>query len=109
MAILELWHVGVPVTTRRPGMVYSDAMKLWLNNPDEHPMKFEYLRFEEGGPFPEEMHFSVHVAYKVTDLDRHVADADRVVFGPVGGANPGDRMAFVVKEGVLIEYYEQAA
>ena len=109
MAILELWHIGVPVTEIRPDMTYADGMKLWLNNPDEHPLKFEYLRFEAGGPFPEEMHFQLHVAYKVSELDKHVAEADRVIFGPCDGANPGDRMAFVIKEGVLIEYYELAS
>jgi len=108
MAILELWHIGVPVTELRPGMTYADGMKLWLNNPDETDHKFEYLRFEAGGPFPEEMQFTVHVAYKVTEIDKHVAEADRVVFGPVDGAAPGDRMAFVWKEGVLIEYYQPA-
>ncbi|MDR1791562.1 MAG: hypothetical protein LBR20_07960 [Propionibacteriaceae bacterium] len=107
MAILELWHIGVPVTEKRPGMNYADGMKLWLNNPDETDHKFEYLRFEEGGPFPEEMHFQLHVAYKVSEIEKHVAEADRVVFGPID-AGGGDKMAFVVKDGVLIEYYQFA-
>ncbi|MDR1513816.1 MAG: hypothetical protein LBS56_10125 [Propionibacteriaceae bacterium] len=106
MAILELWHIGVPVTELRPGMTYADGMKLWLNNPDETDHKFEYLRFEAGGPFPEEMHVTPHVAYKVTEIEKHIAEADRVVWGPAGGVGPDDKMAFVMKDGILIEYYQ---
>jgi hypothetical protein len=107
MATLELWHIGVPVTELRPGMNYAEGMKLWLNNPDETDHKFEYLRFEAGGPFPEEMHVTPHVAYKVTGIEELVEAADRVVFGPID-AGGGDKMAFVVKDGILIEYYQFA-
>ncbi len=46
-------HIGIPVTNKKPGMTYVDGMKLWMSNPDDHDYKIEYLKFEEGGPFPE--------------------------------------------------------
>ena len=101
---MTLWHIGVPVTEKRPGMVYADEMKLWLNNPDEQEYGFEYLKFEEGGPFPEVMHRTPHVAYKVDDLQPYLDDADQLVFGPVDqGPN---KMAFVFKDGILLELYQ---
>ncbi|MDR0783128.1 MAG: hypothetical protein LBE83_05140 [Propionibacteriaceae bacterium] len=101
---MELWHIGVPVTETLPGMEYAEEMKLWLNNPDEHEYKFELLKFEEGGPFPEVMHRTPHVAYKVDDIQRYLDDADELVFGPVDQGT--SKMAFVFKDGILLELYQ---
>ena len=45
------------------------------------------------------------MAYAVVDLDRYVDDADRVICGPMD-AGPGVRLAFVEKDGAVIELYE---
>ena len=42
----------------------------------------EYLKFEEGTPFPEILHHNPHVAYKVDDLEHYIEDADQLIFGP---------------------------
>ena len=39
------------------------------------------------------------------DLDRYVDDADRVICDPMD-AGPGVRLAFVEKDGAVIELYE---
>ncbi len=102
---LEYMHVGIPITNKKPNMTYVEEMKLWLNNPDEYDYKIEYLKFEEGGPFPEIMHRNPHVAYKTDDMNPYLEDADEVIFGPVD-AGAGARMAFIIKDGVIIELYE---
>lgn len=99
-------HIGIPVTTKKPGMVYNEGMKVWLSNPDDYDYKIEYLKFEENGPFPEVMHHNPHVAYKVDDAEPYLKEADEVLFGPVDGG-PGVRMAFIMKDGAIIELYEE--
>ena len=102
----EYMHVGIPVLNKKPNMVYNEWGGFWVNeNVDEYDYKIEYLKFEEGTPFPEELHRRWHVAYAVDDLDGYAADADRVICGPMD-AGPGVRLAFVEKDGAVIELYE---
>ena len=63
-------HIGIPITNKKPGMVYNEGAKFWVSNVDDYDYKIEYLKFEEGTPFPEEIHRNPHVAYKVDDLLR---------------------------------------
>ena len=72
----EYMHIGIPVTNRKPGMTYNEGAKFWVSNVDDYDYKIEYLKFEEGTPFPEEIHRNPHVAYKVDDLEHYIADAD---------------------------------
>lgn len=102
---LEYMHIGIPVTNKKPNMTYVDGMKLWIGNPDDYDYKIEYLKFEEGGPFPEIMHKNPHVAYKTEDMNPYLEDADEVIFGPVDAA-PSERMAFIIKDGAIVELYE---
>ncbi len=102
----EYMHIGIPVTNKKPGMTYNEGMKIWMSNPDDYDYKIEYLKFEEGTPFPEIMHKNPHVAFKVDDAKPYLDDADRVIFGPVD-AGPGVRIAFIVKDDTIIELYEQ--
>jgi len=86
-------------------MTYAEGMKLWMSNPDDHDYKIEYLKFEEGGPFPEIMHKNPHIAFKVDDMEHYIADADQLIFGPEEIA-PNVRIAFVIKDNTIIELYE---
>lgn len=106
---MTIWHIGVPVKETRPGMTYADDMKLWLSVPGEggDEYMFEYLKFEEGGPFPEVMHRTPHVAYKVDDAQKYIDEADELVFD-TGVGDDGGRMAFVFKDGILLELYQDA-
>ena len=50
----EYMHIGIPVTTKKPNMVYNDVLKFWVNTDvDAYDYKIEYLKFDEGTPFPE--------------------------------------------------------
>ena len=74
----EYMHIGIPITNRKPGMVYNEGAKFWVSNVDDYDYKIEYLKFEEGTPFPEEIHRNPHVAYKVDNLQKYIDDADSV-------------------------------
>ena len=102
----EYMHVGIPVLNKKPNMVYNEWGGFWVNESvDEYDYKIEYLKFEEGTRFPEILSKQPHVAYKVDDLERSLADADRVIFGPEV-LSETDRLAFVVKDDAIIELYE---
>ncbi len=102
----EYMHIGIPITNKKPNMVYNEGGKFWYSNVDDYDYKIEYLKFEEGTPFPEALHRNPHVAYKVDKLEPYIEDADSVIVPPMM-ANEKDRLAFVWKDGAIIELYEE--
>ena len=99
-------HIGIPITEKKPNMIYNEAMKFWVSNVDDYDFKIEYLKFEEGTPFPEILSKQPHVAYKVDDLEHYANQADRVIFGPLE-LGPGVRLAFVIWDDAIVELYEE--
>ena len=103
----EYMHIGIPVLNKKPNMVYNEWGGFWVNESvDAYDYKIEYLKFEEGTRFPEILSKQPHVAYKVDDLDQYVAQAQRVICGPMD-CGPGARLAFVAWDDAIIELYEQ--
>ena len=102
----EYLHVGIPVTDKKEGMVYNEDMKLWMTNPDDYDFKIEYLKFEEGTPFPSIMHKNPHIAYKVDNMENYLQDADSIIVEPVN-LDEKTRIAFIIKDDVIIELYEE--
>lgn len=98
-------HTGIPVTNKKAGMTYNEELKLWMSNPDDYDFKIEYLKFEEGTPFPEIMHKNPHVAYQVDDLETYLEKADQIIFGPVS-LGPDSKMAFMIQDNVIFELLE---
>ena len=103
---VEYMHIGIPITNKKQGMVYNEGAKFRVSNVDDYEYKIEYLKFEEGTPFPEVLHRNPHVAYKVDDLEKYVAEADGVIVDPMM-ANEKDHLAFVWKDGAILELYEE--
>ncbi len=103
----EYMHIGIPITNKKPGMTYHEDAKFWVSNVDDYDFKIEYLKFEEGTPFPEVLHRNPHVAYQVDNLERYIEDADSVICGPMASGS-GARLAFVWKDGAIIELYEKS-
>jgi glyoxylase I family protein len=102
----EYMHIGIPVTTKKPNMEYNDMLKFWVNTDvDTYDYKIEYLKFDEGTPFPEIMHKNPHVAYKVDDMTHYLKDADRIIFEPYA-LDEHTKLAFIIKDDAIIELYE---
>lgn len=105
----EFIHIGIPITNKKEGMVYVDNVKLWKSeDPDASDFKIEYLKFEEGTPFPEIMHKKPHIAFKVDDLEPYVEEADRLIFGPLVLSDTV-RIAFIIQNETIIELFEEKA
>lgn len=103
----EYMHIGIPILNKKPGMVYNEGGKFWVNpSVDAYDYKIEYLKFEEGTPFPEILSKQPHVAYKVDNAEPYLAEADQVIFGPEAVAD-NVRIAFIIKDDAIIELYEE--
>ena len=95
-------HVGMPITNKKEGMEYVDAFKVWVSNPDDYDFAIEYLKYEEGTPFPEVLHRNPHVCYEVADMQPYLEEAEQVLFGPVPLSDTMD-FAYVMWDGTILE------
>ena len=57
----EYMHIGIPVLNKKEGMTYNEDMKFWVSRVDDYDFKIEYLKFEEGTPFPEILLSLIHI------------------------------------------------
>ena len=95
-------HFGIHVTEDVPGTEWIDLGKTWLNNPNHHPQRIEWI-FHQPGTYEPGRTFQPHICYTVDDLDAAVAGKeilrgpDELAFG---------RAAFVFEDGIEVEYIQ---
>ena len=47
---MQYHHTGVVTDQKQPNEMYVEATKVWITNPDEHPCRIEYVRYEPDTP-----------------------------------------------------------
>ncbi|HEY3129332.1 MAG TPA: hypothetical protein VGL91_07735 [Acidobacteriota bacterium] len=97
-------HTGVITEQRQPGEVYVEQTKVWVTNPDNHPYRVEYLRFEPESPVTGPVRNQCHTAYTVDDLDKAM-EGQTVLLGPFE-AMDGLRVVFIENDGAVVEFME---
>ena len=94
-------HFGVPTATEQKDEVYIDGAKVYVTDPDAHPYRVEFLRFESGSPMPEAVMTGVHAAFVVEDLDAAL-EGQKVIIEPFD-ATETIRCAFIMDQEAVIE------
>lgn len=102
---MEFLHIGVPTKKIQPGETFAEGMKVHLTNPDEHEMKFEYLRFEPGSWLPAIMQITPHIAVKVESIAAELTKCDEVLVQPLAVSDT-KCIAFAIRDGVIFEFTE---
>ena len=98
----QFHHIGLPTDTSQPGEVYVEDTKVWVTDPRNHPYKIEYLRFEKDSPVKGPVRDLPHVAYRVDNMAEALR-GEQVLLAPFSPA-PGFFVAFVLKDGAVIEF-----
>jgi hypothetical protein len=97
-------HIGVPTTKIRPNEIYVEPMKIYKVEPEHSDFAMEYIRFQDGTPFPEVMQFNPHIAFEVDSIEE-AAKGAQVIVEPI---DLGDAIiCFVVKDNVVLELMEK--
>jgi glyoxylase I family protein len=102
---MEFVHIGVPTKKVQANETYVEGMKVHLTNPDEHEMKFEYLRFEPGSWLPAIMQIQPHIAVKVDSIQAELGKCEEVLVEPMA-INESLCIAFAIRDGVIFEFME---
>ena len=105
MASAEFHHFGVPTGIKNEGETYLDGAKVHISDPDSHPFRVEFLRFEPGSPLPEAVQTRPHAAFIVEDLDAAIA-GQNVIIEPFD-ATDVFRCAFITDGDAVIEVMQR--
>ena len=101
---LRYSHIGIPVKDRDLP-IYLEACKVYINDFNDEPYAVEWLKFEEGSPFPEILQKQAHIAYECDDLEEAMKGL-KVLVEPFDAA-PGLKCAFVEADGLGIELMQR--
>jgi hypothetical protein len=103
--VAKFHHIGVPSKAKRRGEGYLEGGKVYFTDPAKHPYNFEYLRFQPGSPLPKELQTMPHIAFEVASL-KAALKGEKVVLPPFD-VTPTLRVAFIMKDGVLLEVMQK--
>ncbi len=102
----EFDHVGVPSEEKRPNEMWVPETRVWVTDPLQDPHRVEWLRFEPDSPVSGPVRGLPHVAFRVDRLEDELSGA-KIVLGPFQ-ATDTLRVVFVLKDGAVFEFMEQA-
>jgi hypothetical protein len=104
-------HIGIITLEAHAGESWVPFSQVWVTNPRCHPQRLEYIRPKEMPQVPPEQvglwklwHWP-HVAYRVEDLRSAIA-GEELVLGPFDPGGGFGEVAFVHKEGIIVEYLQ---
>lgn len=97
-------HIGMPTNEVQPGETYVADTKVWVTRPENHPMRVEYLRFEEDSPVSGPLSDMPHMGFRVDDIHAALEGEDVILepFTPMEGL----QVAFFMKDGAVFEYMQ---
>jgi len=105
MAACTFHHFGVPTTVQGNNENYIEGGKVHVTDPDSHPYRVEFLRFEPDSPLPEAIRTRPHAAFLVDNME--VALAGRNVILEPFDATDELRVAFIMDGDAVIEIMEK--
>ncbi len=100
----QFHHIGLPTDQKQPGEVYVPDTKVWVTNPDAHPYRVEFLRFEPDTPVKGPVRDMAHVAFKTDNLKREIR-GHKVLLGPFQPM-AGLQVVFILKDGAVFEFMQ---
>lgn len=101
---LKFSHIGIPTKDRDDLPIYLESCKVHINDFNTEPYAIEWLKFDEGSPFPEILQKQAHVAYVCDSLEEAMKGL-KVLVPPFEGG-PNLMCAFVEADGLGIELME---
>ena len=88
----------------QPGENFVPATRVWVTDPNTHPQRIEYLRYETDSYLDDAFKNTPHVAWVVDDIEPWLAGKD-IAISPFDVGEPAFvRVAFVWEEGMISEY-----
>lgn len=98
-------HFGVPTQTKQPDETYIAGGKVFVTDPERHPYRVEFVRFECDSPMPQAVQSRAHAAFIVSNLEAALQGQNVII--PPFDATPTLRVAFILDGDAVIELMEE--
>ena len=97
-------HVGLRAMEPQPGENFVESTRVWVTDPNAHPQRIEYVRYEPDSYLDDRFRDMPHVAWVVDDIDPWIAGLEIAIAPFEVGDPPFTRAAFVWEDGMISEY-----
>lgn len=104
MAAGKFHHFGVPTKAKQKNETYIEGGKVYVTDPEKHPYRVEFVRFEADSPMPQLCQTRSHAAFMVDKLDEALKGQNILI--PPFDATPTLRVAFITDGDAVIELME---
>lgn len=94
-------HFGVPTDAKQDNETYLEGAKVYITDPESHPYRVEFLRFEADSPMHKDIINNPHAAFMVADIEAAMAGKN-VIVEPFD-ATETLRVGFINDNGAVIE------
>ena len=105
MASVEFHHFGVPTQAKSQNETYVAGAKVYVSDPEKHPYRVEFLRFDADSPMPEAVRTRPHAAFLVGNLNEALKGKNVII--PPFDASEALRCAFIADGDAVIELMEK--
>jgi hypothetical protein len=100
----QFHHVGIITEQAQPEEIDVPAVGVHVTNPNDHPQRIEYVRFEPDSPVTGPLRTRPHIAFKVESIRDEIA-GEQVILGPFE-AMDGLEVVFILKDGAIFEFMQ---
>ena len=104
MSQAKFHHFGVPTASQAENEIYIEGGKVYVTDPESHPYRVEFLRFDSDSEMPDLLKKHPHAAFVVDNLDAAL-EGENVLIPPFD-ATETIRVAFITDGDAVIELME---
>lgn len=97
-------HVGLRAIEPQPNENFVESTRVWVTDPNHHPFKIEYLRYEPDSYLSEEFRNTPHIGFVVDEIEPWMKDKEIAIPPFEVGDPPFVRVVFVYEDGLICEY-----
>lgn len=97
-------HVGLRAMDPQPDENFVEATRVWVTDPNAHPQRIEWLRYEPDSYLDEKFKNTPHVAWVVDDIEPWIAGKEIAIAPFEVGDPPFATVVFIWEEGMISEY-----
>lgn len=97
-------HFGIPTTVVREDEIHLPHLKMFVTDHEKSQNGVQWMRFEDGAPYPELVLTIPHIAFEVDDLSEALK-GQKVIIEP-NSPSDGLIVAFIEDCGAPVEFMQ---
>lgn len=97
-------HIGIPTNEIKQGEIHLTHLKMYVTDHEKSSNGIQWMRFEDGAPYPELVLTIPHIAFEVDNLAKAI-EGKKVIIEP-NSPSEGLIVAFIEDCGAPVEFMQ---